>query len=77
MAQITNDSDDEDLKRAIAMSLGDPEPTVHEAEDDEDLKRALAMSLEDSGATMDTLRSPIQENGDGKAFKPCSLGQCP
>jgi hypothetical protein len=79
MAQIIDDSDDEELKRAIAMSLGDPEPTLHDDEDDEDFKRALAMSLEDSGATTETLRpqvhGPFAENSDGKALKPCSLVQ--
>jgi hypothetical protein len=76
MAHLTDGEGDEELKRAIAMSLQHPNPAIDEEdEDDEDLKQALAMSLEDSGPAFNGSESPVLENGDGKAFKPFVLGQ--
>jgi hypothetical protein len=74
MAHSIDDDADQDLERAIAMSLAQSNPVINISDDDseadEDLKRALAMSLEVSGsAHMDSM-SATSKNGDGKAFKP-------
>jgi hypothetical protein len=71
MAHFSDDVGDEDLKRAIAMSLDQSNHTIDDDDDeDEDLKRALAMSMEDSDPTIVDSESPNMENGNGKAFSP-------
>jgi hypothetical protein len=81
---VSNDEEDEDLKRAIALSLAhsDPpqadQPAVDDSEtesEDEDFKRAIALSLAEDKLQKDGTNEQVAEESgmDGKAFKPASI----
>jgi hypothetical protein len=84
--RVSADEEDEDLKRAIALSLGHSDPPAKEVviiddseteSEDEDIKRAIAISLADDKLQADSrnCQLPDKSSVDGKAFEPALIAR--